>query len=56
MTKTSNILADTLYITIKVIDRSLLESYDTCSHVETELEDIKHLLRETLDKLDKAKK
>lgn len=55
MTKTTNILADTLYITIKVIDRSLLECHDAYSHVETELEDIKRLLRETLDKLDKAK-
>jgi len=52
MANTKNISTDTLYITLKVIDRSLLHDPDTCSYVEPELENIKRLVRDTLDILD----
>ena len=52
MTKTKIVLEDTLYVTMKIIDRSLMEDNEIYSDFETELDDLKAQIREVLDKLE----
>ncbi len=52
MAKAKIMLEDTLYITMKVIDRSLQQDPSTYSEFESELDKIKVQLKDVLDKLE----
>ena len=52
MTNTKIILSDTLYITMKVIDRSLLQNPGVYAPFEYDLNNVKEHIRDVLDMLD----
>ena len=52
MTNTKIILSDTLYLTLKVIDRSLLQYSGTYGPFEYHFDNLKKQIREILDMLE----
>ena len=52
MNSNEKLLADTLYVTMKVIDRSLEENPDHYASIKDEIEDLQKQLRRVLDLVD----
>ncbi len=52
MTSNKNLLPDTLYITMKVIDRARIDEPELYSRFEKELIELNANIRDVLDKLD----